>query len=90
MEAEQLLSSQTRRDLLRCKFENVAGGSAAEEEDPLLAGQFEVIKQLCNTGPAAAEAKRKIDIVIDKCGPPPHGVGIQVQINMTRSPRIPA
>ena len=40
-------------------------------------GNYEVIKQLCATSPEAAEAKKKIDLIIDKCGPPPKGVGIQ-------------
>ena len=26
---------------------------------------------------AADDAKKKIDIIIDKCGPPPKGIGIQ-------------
>lgn len=44
---------------------------------PVISGEFEVIKQLVAAMPEAAEAKEKIDKIIDKCGCPPHGVGIQ-------------
>jgi hypothetical protein len=36
-----------------------------------------VIKQLIGSLAGSLEAKRKIDIIIDKCGNPPRGVGIQ-------------
>merc|ERR1711983_528852 len=48
-----------------------------EDEDPLCKGEFEVIKQLVETLPGGAEAKRKLDIILDKCGSPPKGAGVQ-------------
>merc|ERR1711915_197625 len=66
-----LISSQTLKDLLYEKFERV------EDEDPLCKGEFEVIKQLCEALPGASEAKKKLDIILDKCGSPPKGVGVQ-------------
>ena len=72
-----LIPETTFKDLVYTKFEKTNVVVNAEEEDPYTAGNYEVIKQLCATSPEAAEAKRKIDLIIDKCGPPPKGVGIQ-------------
>ena len=71
-----LVDLKTIKDLMYQKFEHMPP-VYQEEEDPLTRGEFEVIMDLCATIPAASEAKRKIDIIIDKCGAPPRGVGIQ-------------
>jgi len=78
MEELKLISTETLRDLIHEKFERMPDyPKTAEEEDPLAKGEFEVIKQLVGSTAGAAEAKRKMDIVIDKCSPPPKGTGIQ-------------
>ena len=76
MEEIKLIHPNTLKDLLYAKFEKLSFISQ-EDDDPLTRGEFDVIKELCATEPTATEAKRKIDIIIDKCGPPPRGVGIQ-------------
>ena len=76
MEEINLIHPATVKDLLHTKFERLPGGTQ-EEDDPFSKGEFEVIKELCSAIPSACEAKRKIDIIIDKCGPPPKGAGIQ-------------
>merc|ERR1712106_340866 len=71
-----LVSSDTLKDLLYEKFERITY-EPVEDEDPMCKGEFEVIKQLCETLPGGGEAKRKLDIILDKCGSPPKGVGLQ-------------
>jgi len=71
-----LISSETLKDLLFEKFERIMY-EPIEDEDPLCKGEFEVIKQLVETLPGGAEAKRKLDIILDKCGSPPKGAGVQ-------------
>merc|ERR1711892_523752 len=71
-----LVSSDTLKDLLYEKFERITH-EPVEDEDPMCKGEFEVIKQLCETLPGGGEAKRKLDIILDKCGSPPKGVGLQ-------------
>ena len=71
-----LIPEATFKDLIHQKFEKIECESS-EEEDPYTAGNYDVIKQLTATCPEAAEAKTKIDIIIDKCGPSPKGIGIQ-------------
>jgi len=70
-----LIMPDTLKDLLFKKFEDCP--PQGEDVDPLSSGEFEVIKQLVAAIPEAARAKEKIDIIIDKCGNPPRGVGIQ-------------
>jgi len=70
-----LIKSDTLKDLLFKKFEEAP--PQGEDVDPLSSGEFEVIKQLVAAIPEAAGAKEKIDKIIDKCGNPPRGVGIQ-------------
>ena len=70
-----LIMPDTLKDLLFKKFEECP--PQGEDVDPLSSGEFEVIKQLVAAIPEAARAKEKIDIIIDKCGNPPRGVGIQ-------------
>jgi len=76
MEEIELIHPDTVKDLLYNKFERVPNKSQ-DEDDPFTRGEFDVIKELCSIMPSAVEAKKKIDIIIDKCGPPPKGVGIQ-------------
>ena len=71
----KLIDSTTLTDLLFEKFERMI--EAEDEDDPLAQGEFDVIKELCVKMPDTAESKRKIDIIIDKCGPLPRGIGIQ-------------
>ena len=71
-----LIPSGTLKDLLYEKFERTLC-QPVEDEDSLCKGEFEVIKQLCSTLPGCVEAKRKIDIILDKCGSPPKGTGVQ-------------
>ena len=76
MTEANLIPESTYKDLIYSKFEKI-DCVPSEEEDPYTAGNYDVIKQLCNTSHDAVEAKKKIDIIIDKCGPPPKGIGIQ-------------
>jgi len=76
MEKLNLIKPDTLKDLLYKKFEEVHTNNQ-DEPDPLTRGHFEVIKELCDAQPDAIKAKEKIDIIIDKCGLPPRGVGIQ-------------
>jgi len=76
MEAMNLIKSDTLKDLLFKKFEEVQSVNQ-EETDQLTKGEFEVVKELIAAYPEARKAKEKIDIIIDKCGLPPRGVGIQ-------------
>lgn len=71
-----LIPSGTMKDLLYEKFER-ALCQPVEDEDALCKGEFEVIKQLCSTLPGCVEAKKKLDIILDKCGSPPKGTGVQ-------------
>ena len=70
-----MIKPDTLKDLLFKKFEDAP--PLHEEVDPLSNGDFEVIKQLLATVPDAVRAKEKMDKIIDKCGNPPRGVGIQ-------------
>jgi len=46
-------------------------------KDPTLMGEFEVIKELLEKVPATKEGKILADKMIDLCGTPPEGTGIQ-------------
>merc|ERR1719228_1871970 len=76
MNQMNLIPSETLKDLLYQKFERTLC-KPVEEEDYFCKGEFDVIKQLCSTLPGGVEAKRKLDIVLDKCGSPPKGTGVQ-------------
>merc|ERR1719244_570264 len=75
METMNLIKPDTLKDLLFKKFEEVQSVNQ-EETDQLTKGEFEVVKELIAAYPEARKAKEKIDIIIDKCGLPPRGVGI--------------
>merc|ERR1719184_116250 len=76
METMNLIKPDTLKDLLFKKFEEVQSVNQ-EETDQLTKGEFEVVKELIAAYPEARKAKEKMDIIIDKCGLPPRGVGIQ-------------
>ena len=70
-----LLPQETVTNLISSKFEsNVEEG---EENDSLVRGEFDVIKELMEKLPGAVEGKKKLDRVIDLCGPSPKGSGLQ-------------
>ena len=48
-----------------------------DDDDPFIKGEFDVIKELLEKHPKFAEGKKKIDRVIDICGPIPKGTGLQ-------------
>merc|ERR1719230_2238181 len=56
-------------------FEELA--KSEDLKDPYLMGEFEVIKELLEKVPAAKEGKVLADKMIDICGVPPEGTGIQ-------------
>jgi len=76
MESIDLVSKATVDDLIFQKFESPLPKSQ-DDDDPFIKGEFDVIKELLEKMPATAEGKRKIDRVIDICGGPPKGTGIQ-------------
>jgi len=69
------ITKDTAEDLIKQKFEFPL--SKTDEEDHLLRGEFDVIKELLVKLPGAKEAKTKIDRIIDMCGPGPKGTGMQ-------------
>merc|ERR1719295_320753 len=78
MEELKLISTETLRDLIYEKFERMPDyPKTAEEDDPFIKGEFDVIKELLEKVPATVEGKKKIDRVIDICGTFPKGTGIQ-------------
>jgi len=48
-----------------------------DDEDPFIKGEFDVVKELLEKVPEAVEGKRKVDRIIDICGPTPKGTGLQ-------------
>ena len=71
-----LLPKETIANIIDSKF-HTAVTTPAEDEDPLVKGEFEVIKELMEKLPGAVEGKKKVDRVIDICGPAPRGPGLQ-------------
>merc|ERR1712183_901236 len=76
MEDIDLVSKSTVDDLLHQKFEGVLP-KCQDDDDPFIKGEFDVIKELLEKVPATLEGKRKIDHIIDMCGPVPKGTGLQ-------------
>ena len=70
-----LLPQDTVNNIISTKFESKAENS--EERDPLVQGEFDVIKELLAKLPEAVEGKKKLDRIIDVCGPGPRGTGLQ-------------
>ena len=71
-----LLPRETIASIINSKFEDPVSTSA-EDEDPLVKGEFDVIKELLEKLPGAVEGKKMVDRVIDICGPAPRGSGLQ-------------
>jgi len=76
MEEIDLVSADTVADLIKQKFESPLP-KCQDDDDPFVKGEFDVIKELLEKNPIMVEAKRKIDRVIDICGPTPKGTGLQ-------------
>jgi len=76
MEDIDLVSKSTVDDLIHQKFEGVLP-KCQDDDDPFIKGEFDVIKELLEKVPATVEGKRKIDHIIDMCGPIPKGTGLQ-------------
>merc|ERR1712123_509565 len=74
MEEIELVSKDTVKDLIHQKFES-ALPKCQDDDDPFIKGEFDVIKELLEKFPATVEGKKKIDRVIDICGPTPEGPG---------------
>ena len=72
MESIDLVSKATVDDLIFQKFESPLPRSQ-DDDDPFIKGEFDVIKELLEKFPACVEGKKKIDRVIDVCGPTPKG-----------------
>lgn len=72
MEKIDLVAKSTVDDLIFTKFESPLP-KAQDDDDPFIKGEFDVIKELLEKFPQAIEGKKKIDRVIDICGPSPKG-----------------
>ncbi|XP_071743169.1 paladin isoform X2 [Lepeophtheirus salmonis] len=69
-----LIPPETVDNLIKQKFETNFPQSP-DDEDPFIKGEFDVIKELLEKVPETIEGKRKIDRIIDICGP--KGGGLQ-------------
>jgi len=76
MEEIELVSKSTVDDLIHQKFECDLP-RCQDDDDPFIKGEFDVIKELLEKYPVMAEGKKKVDRVIDICGPAPKGTGLQ-------------
>merc|ERR1712012_871587 len=76
MESIDLVSKPTVDDLIFQKFESPLPRSQ-DDDDPFIKGEFDVIKELLEKVPECKEGKKKVDRVIDICGQPPKGTGLQ-------------
>jgi len=76
MESIDLVSKDTVADLIQQKFESPLP-KGQDDDDVFVKGEFDVIKDLMEKCPATVEGKRKIDRIIDICGPSPKGTGVQ-------------
>merc|ERR1712168_1360731 len=76
MEDTDLVSKATVDDLIDQKFESPLPRTQ-DDDDPFIKGEFDVIKELLEKIPETKEGKKKIDRVIDICGPAPKGTGLQ-------------
>merc|ERR1711902_261140 len=61
--------------IIKKSFEELA--QSEDLKDSYLMGEFDVIKELLEKLPAAKEGKILADKMIDNCGTPPEGTGIQ-------------
>merc|ERR1712218_499198 len=76
MEEIDLVSKGTVDDLIAQKFESPLP-RCPDDDDPFIKGEFDVIKELLEKLPSTVQGKKKIDRVIDICGPQPKGTGLQ-------------
>jgi len=76
MEQISLVSKNTVENLIDQKFESPLPRTQ-DDDDPFIKGEFDVIKELLEKVPDTKEGKKKIDRVIDICGPSPKGTGLQ-------------
>jgi len=76
MEEIELVSKGTVDDLIGQKFESPLP-RCPDDDDPFIKGEFDVIKELLEKLPSTVQGKKKIDRVIDICGPQPKGTGLQ-------------
>ena len=76
MEEIDLVSKDTVKELIQQKFES-ALPKCQDDDDPFIKGEFDVIKELLEKFPSTVEGKKKIDRVLDICGPTPKGTGMQ-------------
>merc|ERR1719273_2631282 len=76
MEQIELVSKATVDDLIQQKFESPLP-RCPDDDDPFIKGEFDVIKELLEKLPSTVQGKKKIDRVIDICGPQPKGTGLQ-------------
>merc|ERR1711988_1389330 len=76
MESIDLVSKATVDDLIFQKFESPLP-RCPDDDDPFIKGEFDVIKELLEKLPSTVQGKKKIDRVIDICGPQPKGTGLQ-------------
>lgn len=70
-----LLPPATVNNIIQSKFGSTTSDN--EDDDPLVKGEFEVIKELLSKLPEAVEGKKRVDRIIDLCGPAPKGSGLQ-------------
>merc|ERR1712179_504508 len=68
-------SPEWAENIIRKSFEELA--QSDDLKDSYLMGEFDVIKELLEKLPAAKEGKILADKMIDNCGTPPEGTGIQ-------------
>ena len=62
-------------NIIKSKFE--APLPSEDNKDPFLRGEFDVIKQLLESLPETKAGKVLADKMIDICGTPPEGFGMQ-------------
>jgi len=68
-------SPEWAENIIKKSFEELA--QSEDLKDSYLMGEFDVIKELLEKLPAAKEGKILADKMIDNCGTPPEGTGIQ-------------
>lgn len=64
---DSLISAKFQRDMPK----------TLDDDDPFIKGEFDVIKELLAAVPESIEGKKRVDRIIDMCGPPPKGTGLQ-------------
>merc|ERR1719481_2149554 len=62
-------------NIIKCKFEEPI--PSEDNKDPFKRGEFDVIKELLEKHPEMVPAKMLADKMIDLCGVPPEGTGLQ-------------